>query len=232
MIPPTKNGLPALVCLSAMQKCIRRGLEREAMEFAVELIHTSRSFSTMVANRLEIISHEDIDTAAAPYVVPFVRACAEQARELWTPDKAENPGKIRMVVGNAIRMMARAPKSREGDHFQAAVGLRAILEGFKPELPDFAFDKHTPRGKAMGRGIDHFIEEGCLLETHSTVAPKSAALAGVDGGPLAAPNEYSDPYAADAFRLWRLKEQVANDAKPARGKNAKRKGQMGLPGAE
>ena len=34
VIPDTKNGLPAMACVSAMQKAIRRGLEREAMEFA------------------------------------------------------------------------------------------------------------------------------------------------------------------------------------------------------
>jgi hypothetical protein len=34
MIPDTRNGLPAMACVSAMQKCIRRGMEREAMEFA------------------------------------------------------------------------------------------------------------------------------------------------------------------------------------------------------
>jgi hypothetical protein len=40
MIPDTKNGLPAMACVSAMQKAIRRGMEREAMEFTVELMHT------------------------------------------------------------------------------------------------------------------------------------------------------------------------------------------------
>lgn len=34
MIPPTTNGLPAMACVSAMQKAIRRSMEREAMEFA------------------------------------------------------------------------------------------------------------------------------------------------------------------------------------------------------
>ena len=65
MIPDTKNGLPAMACVSAMQKAIRRGLEREAMEFAVELMHTSKAFHSMVCNRLEVICHEDLDTLAA-----------------------------------------------------------------------------------------------------------------------------------------------------------------------
>jgi replication-associated recombination protein RarA len=74
MIPDTKNGLPAMACVSAMQKAIRRGLEREAMEFACELMHTSKAFHAMVCNRLEVICHEDLDTLAAPHVFPFVAA--------------------------------------------------------------------------------------------------------------------------------------------------------------
>lgn len=44
MIPDTMNGLPAMACVSAMQKSIRRGMEREAMEYACELLHTSKAF--------------------------------------------------------------------------------------------------------------------------------------------------------------------------------------------
>ena len=133
MIPATRHGLQALACVSAMQKCIRRGMEREAMEFAVELIHTSKAFCTMVTNRLEIISHEDIDTVSQPWIVPFVRTACQQAREWYDPDKL---GKSRMPIGNVIRLMCRAKKSREGDHFQAAIGLASELEGRKPEIQE------------------------------------------------------------------------------------------------
>ena len=113
MIPATRNGLPAMACVIAMQKAIRRGLEREAMEFAVELIHTSRAFHSMVCNRLEIICHEDLDTVAAPWVVPFVAAALAQSKERYS----KSIGEARLMVGNAIRMMCRAPKSRAGCHF-------------------------------------------------------------------------------------------------------------------
>jgi hypothetical protein len=44
--------------------------------------------------------------------------------------------------------MCRAKKkSREGDHFGAAIGLRAQLEGFAPTIPDWANDRHTLAGK-------------------------------------------------------------------------------------
>jgi replication-associated recombination protein RarA len=144
-------------CASAMQKCIRRGMEREAMSFACELLHTSKNFCTMVCNRLEIISHEDIDTQTNPNIVLFVKAACDQARASYV---AEDPGHSRMMIGNAIRLMCRAPKSREGDHFQAAVGLANLFGGFVPTVPDWANDKHTIEGKRLGRGLDHFRIEG------------------------------------------------------------------------
>ena len=60
---PSRDGLSS----QRMQKAIRRGIEREAMEFAVELMHTSKAFHSMVCNRLEVICHEDLDTLAAPH---------------------------------------------------------------------------------------------------------------------------------------------------------------------
>ena len=56
--------------------------------------------------------------------------------------------------------MCRAKKSREGDHFAAAIGLREQLEGYAPTIPDRANDKHTLAGRKLGRGIDHFRKEG------------------------------------------------------------------------
>jgi replication-associated recombination protein RarA len=95
MIPATVHGLNAMACVSAMQKAIRRGMEREAMEFAVELMHTSKAFTSMVCKRLEIISHEDIDTQLQPHVVPFVAAAVAQAMKWYDPHKL---GASRMAV--------------------------------------------------------------------------------------------------------------------------------------
>jgi len=169
-----------MACLSAMQKCVRRGMEAEAMQFACELLHTSKGFHTMVCNRLQIISHEDIDTGADPQIVPFVKAACDQAQAWYTPD---NPGKSRMAIGNAIRLMCRAKKSREGDHFQAAIGLASLLDGFIPDIPDWANDGHTIKGKALGRGVDFFRAESTKLVPP---APK-------------------DAYEDYAYRMWELK---------------------------
>ena len=96
MIPDTKHGLPAMACVSAMQKAIRRGMEKEAMEFAVELMHTGKAFHTMVCNRLIVICHEDLDTLAAPHVFPFVAASLAASRERYS----RSIGEARLMVGN------------------------------------------------------------------------------------------------------------------------------------
>jgi replication-associated recombination protein RarA len=180
MIPATKNGLNAMTCISAMQKAIRRGMELEAMSFAVELMHSSKAFHSMVCKRLEIISHEDIDTQSQPHIAPFVATAVAQALRWYDPDKL---GASRMAIGNAIRLMCRAAKSREGDHFAIAVGLVSEVEGFVPTVPDWALDGHTVAGKRMGRGLAFFREHSAKLV------------------PPVAKDQYED----EAYRLLELK---------------------------
>jgi replication-associated recombination protein RarA len=97
-------------------------------------------------NRLEVICHEDLDTLAAPWVVPFVSAALAQSRDRYS----KSIGEARLMVGNAIRMMCRAPKSRAGCHFAAAIGLRSMLEDFAPTIPDYALDMHTMKARRWG----------------------------------------------------------------------------------
>ena len=140
-----------------MQKFIRRGMEVEAMEVACEMGHTSKGFATWVLNRLEIISHEDIGLAA-PEIIPLVRTCCEQAKA-WHKD--DYPDGWQMAVGTAIRAMCRAPKSREGDHFQASVALRLQLEGYVPADPGLGVrsphrvrQSQGARDSILPRGVD------------------------------------------------------------------------------
>jgi len=60
------------------------------------------------------------------------------------------------------RYRCRAAKSREGDHFQGSIGIPSLL-GEKPEVPDWAYDMHTTRGRQYGRGLDHFRTESARL---------------------------------------------------------------------
>jgi replication-associated recombination protein RarA len=181
MIPGTHNGLDAFECLSGLQKSIRRGLEREAMEFACEIGHTSKPFFTMLTNRLEIIMHEDIGLPGMDAVV-YAATCIEHARRHYDADK---PGKWRMMVGNAIRALARSAKSREGDHFQAVVGVPNLELKVAPVVPDWVHDKHTKIGRKLGRGLDHFRSDSAQLDKPTGV----------------------DPYEDEAYQVWSAKAE-------------------------
>ena len=62
----------------------------------------------------------------------------------------------------------------------------SLLEGFAPTIPDWANDQHTPAGKKLGRGLDHFRKEGA-----KPVPPPTG----------------DDPYEEEAYRLWQIKQQ-------------------------
>ena len=38
------------------------------------------------------------------------------------------------------------------------------IRGERPQIPDVAYDMHTKRGQEMGRGLEHFLKEGALVE--------------------------------------------------------------------
>lgn len=178
----TISGLNPFVCVSALQKCIRRGMEREAMEFAVELTRTSKAYFSWMCNRIEICAHEDIGLAD-PAVVVFVALSVEQARRHY---KADRLGECMIMVGNAIRLMCRALKSREGDHYQAVCMLRSELDDYAPVVPEFAVDKHSHEGRKLGRGVEHFRSEAGRL--------------------FPAPAE-KDPWEDEAYELWTRQER-------------------------
>ncbi|WP_425397471.1 hypothetical protein [Aeoliella sp.] len=194
MIPKTLNNLDAFEVMSAMQKHIRRGEEREAMHCACELGHSSKAFFTMLCNRLELIAHEDIGLANREACI-FTAATIAQVRRFYEPDK---PGKWRLMVGNVILTLCRSAKCREGDHFQAAIGQRVLMDDTAPELPDYAFDHHTSRGRKLGRDLQHFRDVSTKL----------------------IPPAEPDTYEAEAYQVWQRKHD-AKDVGTNPGRKAK-----------
>ncbi|SIN97111.1 hypothetical protein SAMN05443247_01085 [Bradyrhizobium erythrophlei] len=69
--------------------------------------------------------------------------------------------------------------------FAAAIGLRSRLEDFAPTIPDWANDQHTLAGRKLGRGLQHFREEGAKLVPEPTEP---------------------DLFVEEAYRLWAIKQ--------------------------
>jgi replication-associated recombination protein RarA len=192
--PMTQNGYPLGEVISALQKEIRRGQEEDALYWALELLPR---YEMYLWRRMLVICNEDVGLGQPDLLVqlPALRAQYFEFRELG------KDGTCRLILANAIMLMCRAPKARTADHFQRVVTQQWMEDhraGQMREIPDYALDKHTGRGRALGRrDFDFWIDVGCYLEN---------------------PADVEDPYAERAQALWR---QGKNDA-PKWGKRKKK----------
>ena len=156
-ISKTVHGYDAMELISALHKCLRRGMERHAMCYAMELALSDATTFGMMCNRLVCMAHEDIGPADYDAVL-FTMVTVDKIRE----DKKKNRDDWDMMLANVIMRLCRAPKSTDG--CDLAVVARSQVETCGiPAIPDFAFDKHTVRGRKMKRGWGHFLSEGRKL---------------------------------------------------------------------
>lgn len=175
----TEGGYVLGEVISALQKEIRRGEEVGAMYWALELVP---KYEAYLWRRLNVIVQEDIGLAR-PELLSLVPSQEAQ----WFRFRQEGKdGTCRLILANTVLAMCRAPKSRLADHFQCVVN-QGRLHGERREVPDYALDKHTGRGKAKGRGVEHWRDVGCVLVPD----------AGLD-----------DPYADQAYTWWASPEFV------------------------
>lgn len=150
-----QNGYVLWEVISALQKEIRRGNEKEAMFWALELLPRYEAY---LWRRLVVIANEDIGIAnpEALMLVPSQRAVFFEFRN------AGKDSSCRLVLANTIILLCRSPKSRIADHFQCVVN-QGRAHGERLEIPDYALDKHTSAGKRLGRKADHWLDVGCVL---------------------------------------------------------------------
>ena len=140
---PTPGGHLAGDVASALQKSIRRGLEREALYWASEL--DLAGFPDYLWRRLRIIASEDVGLAA-PDVAVRVKALSEnfaEQRKHNAKSKTGSRSGERLFIVQAVIILVRAPKSRMVDH-----AVMAVYEGPRErlEIPDWALDQaHSAR---------------------------------------------------------------------------------------
>jgi len=154
--------------ISALQKCIRRGMEEEAMYFALELGNEGKSGFGLLHSRLYVIAYEDIGLGD-PAIVNTVSTALSDMKMMYK----HNKGDWEMVLSYVILSLCRAQKSRITDHFKIVMRQQWNDMEKHYEIPDFALDMHTSQGNLLGRskgsqqGIDHFIKKGEKLENEN-----------------------------------------------------------------
>jgi replication-associated recombination protein RarA len=149
---PTVGGYDLYEVQSAFQKSIRRSLENDSLFWGTELYMSE--YESIAWNRMKIIASEDIGIADPDACVRI-----SVLYENWKRDKKAGESKLYFI--HAILTLVRAKKSRIVDH-----ALITFFDGNRShrDVPDWALDCHTAKGRSMGRGVDHFFEFGSILD--------------------------------------------------------------------
>jgi len=155
----TAHGFAADEVISALQKEIRRGHAENAAVLAFEMLSTSAELEAMLWRRLLVISVEDIGWGDlnAPRLVHTLCQIAERfERSGYPPDRG-------LFAIHAVRYLASRPKDRSSDEMYGWIQKAVAAGELGPVIPDYALDRHTAQGQALGRGRQHFYEEAARL---------------------------------------------------------------------
>lgn len=182
----TRNGLPGDEVISALQKSIRRGNETCAVEMAYEMYITSEQYEDKLWRRLSAIAVEDVGfgNEMAPVVVDTL----DRQRQKFPYTDGDRP----LFFMHAIRYLCRCQKERSTDCLKNIV-IKKFEQGFVPSIPDYAYDVHTDKGRAMGRDVMHFLEEASRVE------------------PLA--KDYDDSYRQELMEMLKKESEGTAEAK-------------------
>lgn len=127
---------------SAMQKCVRRGLEYEACYWAF-ILHES-GYHKYAWRRLLIIASEDIGNATPDAAVLISSLLFNYQFAITATNRTKNDALV--FVFQAIIYLCRAPKTREADNLVNLIRTEHSQDKLL-DIPDFALDMHTRRGR-------------------------------------------------------------------------------------
>ncbi|MCB8944154.1 MAG: AAA family ATPase [Ardenticatenaceae bacterium] len=153
----TLHGFKADHIISALQKEIRRGHTENACLLAYEMVLTSPALEDYLWQRLMVISVEDVGFGE-PMAPVLINALQQM---LGTFDRSV--GERKLFAVHAVRYLCQCQKDRSSDEMINWM-IHGVAQGsLRPTVPDYALDMHTGEGQAMGRGRQHFWEEGAQI---------------------------------------------------------------------
>jgi len=149
----TEHGFAADEVISALQKCLRRGMLDNALLLGWEMFATSPELEDKLWSRLCVIAVEDVGFGNLQAPV-LVETLFQQHLRYPRP-----LGDRFLFAAHAIRVIATSGKDRSSDDMVNWAMRGVALGELLPEIPDFALDMHTGRGQQMGRDYRFFMEE-------------------------------------------------------------------------
>jgi len=154
------NDHPLAQVRSALIKELRRGKEEEALYWMLEMFEMGAEVTEEMWIDLGVFTHEDAGLAD-PQATGIVMAAKELYELLPRDDRRRH-----LTLAQVVCYLARAKKTRYVSEILGHV-LHARSIGMTRPVPDYAIDLHTKEGRAMGRGLVHYLTEGSKLENDS-----------------------------------------------------------------
>jgi replication-associated recombination protein RarA len=159
----TRNGYKLDETVSALQKEIRRGNELMASYWAFEL--NDSGFWRYCFRRLQVIAGEDIGLANPEAII----LVSSTYSSLLAQERVKKVMQVdNNILGFVVAYMARSKKSRHVDYLGGVI-LKRKEQGWKPEIPDYAIDEHTERGRELGKDDNEFFRTGSLIKNKEHV---------------------------------------------------------------
>lgn len=149
----TENGFAADEVISALQKCLRRGMLDNVLLLGWEMYITSPEMEEKLWSRLCVIAVEDIGLGN-PQAPVLVETLYQQHKRYERPT-----GDRFLFAAHAVRVLATSVKDRTTDDMVNWAMRGTGLGELSPEIPDIALDMHTQRGQQMGRDYRFFMQE-------------------------------------------------------------------------
>jgi replication-associated recombination protein RarA len=143
--------------LSAVIKEIRRGNVDKACFWSYQMHHAGDCAAEFLWEALAMTSIEDIGLAE-PNAINVVM----NTKKFYDSMPTGYVGRD-LAVTFVTTFLAKCPKSRLTDEILYDMMQRLEAEGPWEEIPDYALDHHTKRGREMGRDEKFFFEEASKL---------------------------------------------------------------------
>ena len=146
----SRSGLPAADVIAMLEASIRLGREKAALAAAYEMYLTSPQMLDKAWRLLLAASVGEAGGTAAPRTIWSLY----EMRKSFDYTEGDQP----IFLVYAVRYLCRCEKDPSSGVCRD--GLAARFEaGYVPEVPDYSYDMHTVKGREMGRGELHFLEE-------------------------------------------------------------------------
>jgi replication-associated recombination protein RarA len=154
---------------SALQKSIRRGNERQALYWASEI--DLSGYANYLWKTLRVICSEDVGLGEPhlPATIQALYAAWKDVVAAEKPKKAPQDSLGMIFIAHAVVLLARAAKSRMVDNACVVMYTVERRAGMKMQIPPFALDHHTSRGRRLGRTEAACYDESSRVENPADV---------------------------------------------------------------